>query len=159
MVVFTGGRRDDADNIITKGRVVQIEQTAIDACGAGNLPLLAQVNIGFGRGEPIGGAGLDLDEAEHRPIVSDQINLGVNQHVAAIASHRQLEVSRDEAKADTLQILRRQLLAALSEREMRREFRRFALDNDCSILKNHAAKIIAVDGRMRLPVYLINHAG
>ena len=52
-----------------------IEQAAIATRGARDLALLTQINIGFGSREIVRAARLDLNEAQSRAVVSDNIYL------------------------------------------------------------------------------------
>lgn len=149
VIIFVGGRSDDAHHVVAKRLCGDAEQTAVDAGRAGDLSLLAPVNISLRRGEPIRGARLDFYETEHRTFITDQINLGVNERPAQVSPDGQLEVGRDHAIADAFKPLRRQSLAAPAEREMRRDPHTFPASDDdyCLIFKQHA---LYLAGRFRI---------
>jgi len=72
-----GRRQDDAHDVVAAGRAREPQQPPVGARGPRDLALLAQVDVGLGRGEPFGGARLDLDEAERRPVVGDEVQVDV----------------------------------------------------------------------------------
>ncbi len=145
-----GRREDDADNVVAVSRAREAEQSPVGPGGARDLPLLAQVYVGLGRGEPVGAAGLDLDEAEHRAFVRDEVYLGLHLRAAAVAPDVQLEVGGDEFVAPRAQVFRRQTLAAPPEFEVRREFDRGGFEEERARPLEHLAGFLQ-PGHLRPP--------
>lgn len=121
-VIFIDGRRkDDADNVVAVGRARQAEHAPVGSRGARDLALLAQVYVRLGRGEAVGGARLDFDEADDGAVVRDEVNLGLHDRAAPVAADAELEVRRDESVSVREKVLGRQRFAAPPEFEVRRE--------------------------------------
>src|SRR5205085_8546039 len=91
-VVIIRRRQDNADNVITIRRTRQTEHATIDARGSRYLTLLPKVNVLFGRGEPSRAARLHFYKAESRTVVSDKINLRMDERAAKRATDGQSEV-------------------------------------------------------------------
>src|SRR5438128_2680750 len=107
------------DNVVAIGFHRDIHQLAITTGGAGDLPLLAQVNGAFGRGELIRAARLDFDEAERLSVVSDQVNLGGELLPGERPPQRHAKIGRDDFVAlMTFQIIERRRFAALAQPQM-----------------------------------------
>src|SRR5437763_10088909 len=87
-VVIIRRRQDNADNVVTIRRTHQTEHATINACGSRNLTLLSKINILFGRGEPSRAARLHFYKAESRAVVSDKINLRMDERAAKRAAYR-----------------------------------------------------------------------
>jgi hypothetical protein len=117
-----GGRReDDANYVVTEGRRAEPKHTAVCARSAGDLSLLAQVNVGFGGGEPVGGARLDFDEAEGRAFVGDEVDFSLHDCAATVAPDVELEVRGHELVASCAQVFGGELFAAPPEFEVWRD--------------------------------------
>src|ERR1043166_4432753 len=99
VAVNEGRREQGADHVVAVGRGGEAEGATVGARGACDLALLAQVNVGFGRGEAVGGARLDLDEAERRALVGDEVNLRLDERAAAVAPDAYAEVRGDQLEA------------------------------------------------------------
>src|ERR1043165_2605845 len=123
---FAPRRQDDADNIITIRRARQTEHSPIDTRCPRYLSLLSQVNILFGRGEPVRSARLHFHKAEHRTIVGNQVDLCVNERAAQVSADGKRKVGSRERVAKLFQTLSREPFAALSEQQMRSDFSRRA---------------------------------
>jgi hypothetical protein len=121
VAVFTGRREEDADHVVAVCAGVEAEGATVCARGARDLPLLAQVNVGFGGGEAFGGARLDFDEAERLAFVGDEVDLGLDERAAAVAPDTYTEVRGDQLEAAGAQVFSRELFAAPTEVEVRRE--------------------------------------
>ncbi len=121
VAVFAGRREKDADHVVAVGAGGEAQGPPVCARGARDLPLLAQVNVGFGRGEAFGGARLDFDEAERRAFVGDEVDLGLDERAAAVAPDAYTEVRGDQLEAARAQVFSREPFAAPTEVEVRRE--------------------------------------
>ena len=119
---MVGSRKHNADDVVAVRLVRQVEQPAVDAGRARDLPLLAQVNVGFRRGEPIGAACLDFDETESSLLVSDDVDLGRDERPAAVSAYGQLEVRSDKKVARLFEMPGGQLFALPFEGEVRCQF-------------------------------------
>src|SRR5215203_6053853 len=104
--VGVGRREDDCDHVVAVGGVAEPEEASVGAGGACDLPLLAQVYVRLGRGEPVGAAGLDLDEAEHGAVVGDEVDLVLHDRAPAVAADARLEVRRHQLEALRAQVVR-----------------------------------------------------
>src|SRR5712692_9561133 len=119
--LFWGGWGNDSDHVIAVRRIDESEHAAITACRARNLAALAQINVDLRRREFVRTARLHFDKAERWAIVSDHINLGIDDHVASVAADRDPEVCRDDAIAGALEMFDGQRFAEPAQLEMRSE--------------------------------------
>lgn len=110
--------KDDGDDIVAIRGCLQVEKATIAACGACDLALLAEVNIGFGGGEPIGAARFDFDETERVGLVSDDVNFGVDDLIPPRTPYRKMNIGRHDVEAVTFEIRDGEMFARRAERDV-----------------------------------------
>ena len=108
------GFRNHANDIISIRRIHQAKHSAISPRRARDLPALAQIDIHLRRSNLVRGSGFYLDEAKRSAIVSDQINLSVDNHIPRVTSNRQAEICRHDPVTRALEVLAGQGLALLA---------------------------------------------
>jgi hypothetical protein len=84
--------------------VFDAEHLPVDTCGARDLAAFAQVDVDFGRREPIGRASLYFDKAENVVVISNEIYFRVNNSATKISPHGQSEIGCDQVVAELREV-------------------------------------------------------
>jgi hypothetical protein len=114
----------DSDHIVTVRCAGEVKHSPIDSRSAGNLALLAAVNVCLRRREPTRSARLHFNKAKRPAFVGDQINLDVNDGARSIPADRKGKICGYDAIAELEQIGGCELFTAAAKLEMRRCFAR-----------------------------------
>ena len=108
-------RKNNTDNIKTKISIVNIKDFAVGFGGADNLALFPQINGSFRRGKIGGRAGFYFDKNERCAVVSNEINLGVDECAAPVSTDGCNKIRRDEPQTAFFEKFRREFFAAFSK--------------------------------------------
>ena len=108
------------DDIKAIRSVNQTQHAPVRASSSRNLPSFAEVDIHLWRCELARRACLYFDKAKHRPVITDHINFGVDDHASPVAAHGQGNVGRHHLVTRRFQMLESQRLALPTEFKMRR---------------------------------------
>src|SRR5262249_61468323 len=103
------------------------KHSAISARGARDLPSLPQIDIQLWRRNLVRRSRLYLDKAKRRTVVKNQIDFRVDDRISCVTADRQAEIRCHDSITNSLEVLERQRLAALSQLKVRQSRRRIWL--------------------------------
>src|SRR5262249_21369979 len=105
--------------IVSIVRIHQSKHASVAAGCTRHLPPFAHVNVHLWRRNLVRRTRFYFYKTECRPIVSDQIDFGIDDRIADVAPNRQTKIRGHNSIAGPLEVLERQGLAVLAQFKMR----------------------------------------